>query len=184
MVSQELLDYIKKELTRGVSEDKLRQVLLEYDWPEFEINEAFEKAREEIAEAPPEMPFEEAAKPEEQERLKESVEEKVEKAPLTEDVKRIVVNKWFIIAAVVIITGSVIFFALPSAEVEQETEGISSDALNYAEGVCRQYCINEECGNFINTGLFTHPELEGKNCVDLGIPCLYPNDEPKCETEY
>ncbi len=183
MVSQELLGYVKKELARGVHEDKIRQVLLEYDWPEFEINEAFEKAREEIAEAPPEMPFEEAAKPEGQERLKEGVEEKVEKAPLMGDVKRIVVNKWFIIAAVVIITGSVIFFALPSAEVEQETEGISSDALNYAEGVCRQYCSSNLCGLFVNPG-FTHPELEGKNCKDLGFSCLQPDGEPKCETEY
>ncbi len=192
MVSPEIVDYVKTELAKCISEDKIRHVLMEHGWPEYEINEAFEKAKKveekpEEAEEKPEAevkPPEEVApaevKPEVEEGPKP--EEKPVKPPIMEDVKKIVTNKVFIIAAVIIVLGSVAFFVLPSLFVEESVDEISG-AMAFAEGQCGQYCNSNLCGLF-NNPEFTHPELEGLTCKDLGISCLLPDGAPKCETEY
>lgn len=175
MVNQEILDYVKKELAKGIHRDKLRQVLLEYGWPEFEINEAFEQAKEVKPEKPPEKISKEV-----EEKLGEvKPEEKLKKFPV-EEVKKLITNKIFIIAVAVIILGAVAFFILPSFF---EAEEVSGGAMDYAEKMCRQYCNSNLCG-LVNDPGFSHPELVGKNCDDLGFSCLNPSGEPKCETEY
>lgn len=184
MVSQELLNYVKKELARGVHEDKLRQVLLGNDWPEFEINEAFEKAKQaEPVEKPLEKPSEEALKEEILiEEPKEAVPEEkpgeaTEKASVIESVKKIITNKVFIIAAAIIILGSIAFFVLPS--VFEGGEGVEADSsvVEEAKSACMQYCNSNLCGLFVSPE-FPQPELKGKNCLDLGVDCK------KCEVEY
>ena len=65
-----------------------------------------------------------------------------------------------------------------------ERAELSSDAMKYAETVCRQYCNSNQCGLFGDNTIFTHPELEGKSCINLGFSCLQPNGNPKCETQY
>lgn len=194
MVNQEILDYVKKELERGVSEDKLRHALMEHGWPEFEIHEAFDKAKEAkpAEEAPKEevkkeKPFKEflqglgKEKPEVKEEAKPE-EKPVEKPPIIDDVKKIVTNKIFIIAAIVIILGSVAYVVLPSF-FEESGGPEESGAVTHAKEKCTQYCNSNLCG-LVNDPGFTHPELEGKNCKELGFSCLQPNGDPKCETEY
>jgi len=105
-----------------------------------------------------------------------------EKPPVMKDVKKIITNKAFIIAAVLIILGSVAFFVLPSV-LEEKVEVEEGGAMAYARERCDQYCKSNLCGLF-NNPEFTHPELEGKTCKELGISCLLPSGEPKCETEY
>ena len=39
MVNQELLDYVKEALSKGISKEKLKEKLLQLNWPEQEINE-------------------------------------------------------------------------------------------------------------------------------------------------
>lgn len=182
MVSQALLDYVKKELARGVHEDKLRQTLLENDWPEFEINEAFEKAKQSEPIEPVEKPPEEALKEEipiegPKEAVSEEKHEEVKKVSVIENVQKIVTNKIFIIAAIIIILGSVAFFVLPS--VFEEKEGIEADSsiIEEAKSACTQYCNSNLCGLFVSPE-FPQPELKGKNCLDLGVQCK------KCEVEY
>lgn len=197
MVSPEILDYVKKELARGVSESQLRQVLMEHGWPEFEINEAFEKTKEEAPketvekkpkEVKKEKPFKEfleglgKKEPKEKEESKPEVKAE-EKPPVMEDVKKIVTNKIFIIAAIVIILGSVAYFAIIPSFFEDTGESEESGAVAYAKQMCTQYCNSNLCG-LVNDPGFTHPELEGKNCADIGFPCLLPSGQPKCETEY
>ncbi|MBL7100527.1 MAG: hypothetical protein ISS23_01080 [Nanoarchaeota archaeon] len=204
MVNPKILDYIKKELARGVTEDKLRHILMEHDWPEFEINEALEKVKEQPAGKPPEeIPKEitpteekpEAKPPEEtpkeitptEEKLEAETEEKKgikEKLPLP-DIKKIVTNKIFIIITSILVLSAIASFTLPSLfeSSDEKVEGISLGAKNYAEELCRQHCNSNLCGLF-NNPEFTHPELKGKNCKDLGISCLQSNGQPKCETKY
>ncbi len=184
MVSQELLDYVKKELARGVHEDKLRQTLLENDWPEFEINEAFEKAKQaEPVEKPVEKPSEEVVKEEipveepKEPVLEEKPEEEVKKSSVVEKFQKIVTNKVFIIAAIIIILGSVSFFILPSVLEGGGSIEADSSVVEEAKDACMQYCNSNLCGLFVSPG-FPQPEIKGKNCLDLGVQCK------KCEVEY
>ncbi len=41
MVTKELLDYIKKQIAKGVSQEDVRKILLQYKWAEGDIGEAF-----------------------------------------------------------------------------------------------------------------------------------------------
>lgn len=41
MVTKELLDYIKKQIAKGVSQEDIRKILLQYKWAEGDIGEAF-----------------------------------------------------------------------------------------------------------------------------------------------
>ncbi len=188
MVSQELLNYVKKELARGVHEDKLRQTLLENDWPEFEINEAFEKTKQAEPVKPVEKPVEEKL-PEEALKeeiplegpkepvLEEKPEEEVKNVSLVEKIQKIITNKVFIIAAIIIIFGSVAFFILPSVFEGGESVESDSSIVEDAKNACTQYCNSNLCGLFVSPE-FPQPELKGKNCLDLGVQCK------KCEVEY
>lgn len=187
MVSQELLDYVKKELARGVHEDKLRQILLENDWPEFEINEAFEKTKQAEPVKPVEKPAEE--KPSEEivkeeipiEEPKEAVPEEknkeIKKIFVIENIQEIVTNKIFIIAAIIIILGSFAFFVLPSVFEGGESVNADSSIVEDAKSACTQYCNSNLCGLYVNPE-FPQLELNGKNCLDLGVQCK------NCEVEY
>ncbi len=188
MVSQQLLDYVKKELARGVHEDKLRQTLLENDWPEFEINEAFEKTKqadsvkhaEELAEEKPpeEILKEEIPVEEPKEAVPEEKHEAVKKVSVIDNVQKIVTNKIFIIAAMIIILGSVVYFiVLPLVFEGVEGIGADSSVTDEAKNACTQYCTSDLCGLFVSPE-FPQPELNGKNCLDLGVQCK------KCEVEY
>jgi len=185
MVSQALLDYVKKELARGVHEGKLRQTLLENDWPEFEINEAFEKAKQAepvkpaekpVEEKPPEEVLEEHIPEEPKESVPEEKPEEVKKVSVINNVQKIITNKIFIIAAIIIVLGSVAFFVLPSVFNGGDVESDSS-VMEEAKNACTQYCTSSLCGLFVSPG-FPQPELNGKNCLDLGVQCK------KCEVEY
>jgi outer membrane biosynthesis protein TonB len=187
MVSQQLLDYVKKELARGVHEDKLRQTLLENDWPEFEINEAFEKTKQakpvkpagELAEEklPEEILKEEIPVEEPKESVPEEKHEAVKKVSIIENVQKIVTNKIFIIAAMIIILGSVVYFIILPLVFEGEGIGANSSVTEEAKNACTQYCNSNLCGLFVSPE-FPQPELNGKNCLDLGVQCK------KCEVEY
>jgi len=187
MVGQQLLDYVKKELARGVHEDKLRQVLLENNWPEFEINEAFDKARHEEPVKPVEKPVE---KPQEgivkeqvyiEEPKKEVIAgekpEQVKKTSIIDIVLKIVMNKIFLIAFIILVLGSIVFFILPPLLEEGGNIGGDSSVVIEAKKACTQYCNNNLCGLFVNPE-FSQPELGGKNCLDLKVQCK------KCEVEY
>lgn len=191
MVNQDILNYIKKELARGISKDKLRQVLLEHGWPEFEINDAFEKAGKLIEKSPEEV-LEEVLPVEE--KLKESEigtkpEEKVEEKPvmkrrsLMEFFKKIVMKKTFIIILMVFILGFVVLIVISSLFEDKVDENIPSDAVTNAKRECEQYCNSNLCGLFIDPR-FSDFELKDKNCLDLGVSCLQADGKPKCEVEY
>lgn len=177
MVSPEILDYVKNELERGIAEDKLRHVLMDNGWPEYEVNEAFEKAKE--------KPIKEAVPTEEKDekQSKEVTEEITEKHYLAEDIKTIFKNKSFITIAVIVLICSVAFFVLPSLFKGGSAENASDDIINEAKKTCTQYCNSNLCGLFINPG-FPQPGLEGKNCLDFGVSCKQSDGSPKCETEY
>lgn len=215
MVSQELIDYVKKELEKGISKDKIMHILMDHDWPEFEINEAFEKAKMKIEvdeaieedkikpsgkpvelkeqpcieiEEPIKQIFQE--QPEEQIQKEETIEEKPKievekpKEPLIETIKKIITNKFFIIGGILLILTLVVSFLLPSIwGGEKVTNDISQAASDNAKSLCGQYCNSNLCG-LVNNPEFTHPELEGKTCKDLGFPCLQPNGKSKCEVKY
>lgn len=204
MVNEQLLEYVKNELARGISEDKLRHVLMENGWPEFEINEAFEKAKEAKVKKPPEEVSKEAIP---EQKIEDKTEEKpfkefleglsekepkveearpeekvaVEKLPIMGDVKKIITNKIFIIAAIVIVLSSVAFSILPSFfEETVKVEGVSDNAMDSARIKCKQIC-DASCGRLQDKNTFTdseYPELEDKSCADLEFPCS------KCETKY
>lgn len=206
MVNQELLDYIKKELARGVSEDKLRHVLMEHGWPEFEIYAAFEKVHE-VPVAPPKTEKVIEEKPEDvlKEITKEAMPEKkldfLEEKPVAEkpeeklveehvekpkklsfEMKKIIFSKVFLIIGAVIILVSVAYFVAPLFFHEQAGSSEKS-VMDYAKNMCRQYCQSSLCGLFTNPD-FKHEELLGKTCKDLGISCLQEDGKPKCETSY
>jgi len=177
MVSQEILDYVKNELKRGVTEDKLRHTLMEHGWPEFEINEAFEKAK---AEKPPKTkPIE---KPQELKPIEVKPQEST-KPPVIDTIKKIVTNKIFIIAMVILIISIIFSFVLPSLLESSSGEIAVSEITSEAQNTCRQYCNSNLCGLF-NNPEFPQPELQGKSCEDLGTSCLQANGDPKCKTEY
>ncbi|MBU4501461.1 MAG: hypothetical protein KKA79_02635 [Nanoarchaeota archaeon] len=200
MVNQDIIDYVKTELKRGVTEDKLRHVLMGHGWPEFEINEAFEKVKaEQVQEKPkePAKPKDESYSPSpaeiieqakaetkkaiENQKPAEGVKPEVagKKSPILGDVKNIVTNKIFIIAAIVILLGTVSAFVLPS--LFEGSEGSPAlDASDEAKNTCQQYCNSGLCGFFINPE-FSDPELEGKSCLDIGVKCPQQND---CTAEY
>jgi len=194
MVNQQLLDYVKKELARGVSENSIRQILLEHNWPEFEINEAFEQVKESTPPQKPDLNEQESEEPleeEPEELVEEPVkEEKVmietpkldvagkdnqalQSPPVINDVKKILTNKIFIIAAIIIVLGSVAFFTLPSIlGGDDSADSGATDVSQAAKDQCKVWCTAKLCGRF------TAKNEQGKSCVDMQIEC------PNCEVPY
>jgi len=292
MVSQELLNYIKGELSRGTSKDVIWHRLMENGWPEFKINEAFNSL-----ETPKELPkAQEAAQPaqasqevkpeEKYEKIKISQEPEVqeEKQPaqevhpiqekqLTQEEKlqeikptkeepkpepsaeeqlmqikarqeqkiqerlkkeakpkkkfhdplkdlqkvqttetshkpiekphsvvhehqeegekfntgkflfKIVTNKFFTIFFAILLLLAIFLFAYNAFFPEGIQFEKKSESMEHAEKTCTNYCKSGMCGLF-NNPEFTHPELEGKTCPDLGFKCLQMSGEPLCEAQY
>ncbi len=207
---RDFFNYVKEQLKQGVRISKIRNILIENGWPEYKIEEAFEKYKNikpEIKQLKLRLldDKEEAddwPEPEDlpEETFKDNIvslekpQKSNKRSNLNLSTSKFNIKNWvlantiIILAILFLIVIFFIFFFFPSSNKGSEPDNsvskdVSFDVYNSARQLCHRYCENNLCGFFTNPG-FTSLELKGKNCKDLGFSCLQKNGLPKCETEY
>lgn len=170
MANPQLLDYIKKELARGVSRENLKAVLIANRWRAQEIDAALKEAQPEEPEQVLKGIIEEAAK-------KESLVEKQPSTPQIEKPSSIERKnfpfKYLIIGLIVIVLVSSAFsyyLFFYKEKSEESPLSVNQQVLLLSKSFCNQYCKETKCELFKNPS-FSAEELQDKSCTDLGIKC-------------
>jgi len=173
MVDPKLLDYIKKELAKGISKEQLKELLVKAKWPLNEIDAAIKEVEQQTK--PQET--QQTVQPKVKEPLTQKPVSGLQDKPKTETTtKKNIPPALYVLAVIGLLiilgTGFFLYSYLDNSESKQASNEIKTqqEVMLLAKSFCIDYCKKAQCDIFKKPE-FTAEELKDKNCADLEIEC-------------
>lgn len=173
MIDAKILEYVRKELAKGVLKEQLKELLVKAKWSETEVDAAIKEVEQQAK--PQET--QQVVQPKTQESVtqqqKPNLQVKTKTKTASEKKMPPVMFVLIVIAIIIILgTGFFLYSYFDNSESKQASNALKTQqkVMLLAKSFCIDYCKKSECDIFKKPE-FTAEELKDKSCADLEIEC-------------